>query len=339
MNREGFRTSKGERWGRGTVHKVLTNEAYCGTLVWGGRPGHPAIRSGEPPVRVENAWPAIIDRQTFQLVQRKMASKSPQVIHPRTVPSFYLLSGILFCSCGSAMTGHSAKSHSHFYYVCSRNFKQGKDACDARMLPKEKLERQVIDQVRSKVLTDENLEELVVLVNEELQSASCGLKDRMDVINAELRDIRARLSKLYDALETGKLELNDLAPRIRELKTRQDELSKARVQVEAEMLARGVEQVDVDMVKTYAQDLRALLNQADLTERKAFLRSFVKRIEVNKKQVTVHYNLPIPQGMPLKEQVGVLPIETLGGAEGIRTPDLLRAREALSQLSYSPKSN
>ncbi len=26
-----------------------------------------------------------------------------------------------------------------------------------------------------------------------------------------------------------------------------------------------------------------------------------------------------------------------GGAEGIRTPDLLRAREALSQLSYSPK--
>jgi site-specific DNA recombinase len=27
---------------------------------------------------------------------------------------------------------------------------------------------------------------------------------------------------------------------------------------------------------------------------------------------------------------------TFGGAEGIRTPDLLRAKEALSQLSYSP---
>ena len=27
----------------------------------------------------------------------------------------------------------------------------------------------------------------------------------------------------------------------------------------------------------------------------------------------------------------------IGGAEGIRTPDLLRAREALSQLSYSPR--
>ena len=156
----------------------------------------------------------------------------------------------------------------------------------------------------------------------------------MDVIDAELRDIRARLSRLYDALETGKL---DLAPRIKELKTRQDELNKSKIQVEADMVVRGVEQVDVAMVKTYAHDLRSLLEEADFTERKALLRSFIKRIEVNKKQVTVHYNLPIPQDVPSSEQVGVLPIETLGGAEGIRTPDLLRAREALSQLSYSPR--
>ena len=29
-------------------------------------------------------------------------------------------------------------------------------------------------------------------------------------------------------------------------------------------------------------------------------------------------------------------IQIYGGAEGTRTPDFLRAREALSQLSYSP---
>ena len=209
LNHEGFRTATGQRWGRTTVHKVLTNEAYCGTLVWGGRAGHSAIHSGEAPIRIENAWPAIIDRDTFQLVQRKMAAKSPQLTHPRTVPSFYLLSGLLFCSCGRAMIGHSAKSGRHFYYQCSRSFKQGKEACDARMLPKEKLERLVIDQLKAKVLTDENLDKLVVLVNEEFQSASCQLRDRLDVIDAELRDVRARLSKPYDALETGKFELYD----------------------------------------------------------------------------------------------------------------------------------
>ena len=68
------------------------------------------------------------------------------------------------------------------------------------------------------------------------------------------------------------------------------------------------------IVKTYAQDLRSLLKEADFTERKAFLRSFIKRIQVNKKQVTAHYNLPMPKGEKLKEQMGVLPVVTFGGA-------------------------
>jgi site-specific DNA recombinase len=46
LNREGLLTSTGKRWGKTTVHKILTNEAYCGTLVFGGRPGHPVIHGG-----------------------------------------------------------------------------------------------------------------------------------------------------------------------------------------------------------------------------------------------------------------------------------------------------
>lgn len=138
--------------------------------------------------------------------------------------SYLLLSGLLFCCCGRAMTGCSAKSGAHFYYVCSRNSKQGKEACDAKMLPKEKLERLIISQLRSRVLTQKNLESLVKMVNEELQEAASGLKNKIDIIDTELRDVKARLAKLYDALETGKFDLDDLSPRIKELEARQDEL-------------------------------------------------------------------------------------------------------------------
>ena len=336
LNRDGFRTARGERWGRTTVYKILSNEAYCGTLVWGSWRGHAAPHNPEEPIRVEKAWPAIVDRETFTLVQQKMAAKSPAVTHPRTVPSFYLLSGFLFCSCGRAMIGHSAKSGRHFYYLCSRNAKQGKDACGARMLPKEKLERLIIQQLRAKVLTDENLEELVKLVNEEAQLASNQLGGRLDVLDAELKDIGTRLAKLYDALETGKLELNDLAPRIRELKSRQEELRKSRTLAEAEIVANGAQEIDANTVKSYAQDFRGLLDEAEVTERKAFLRSFIKRIEVGEKEVRVTYHVPMPLTSPSEGDVQVLPIDTLGGAEGIRTPYLLNAIEALSQLSYSP---
>ena len=313
LNRDGFRTGSGQRWGKTTIHKVLTNEAYCGTLVWGGRPGHPSIHSGVPPVRKETAWPAIIGKESFELVQKKMASNAPQAAHPHTVPSFYLLSRLLFCSCGHAVIGRSAKSHQYYYYMCNKSYKQGRDACNTGTLPKDKLERLVMDQIKEKVLTQECLEELVKLVNEELDSAHVVLKDKLDAFDTELNDVRARLSRLYDALETGKLSLDDLAPRIRQLRMRQNELSKSRVQVEAEIVAQGTQHVDVEMVKSYVQDLRSLLEETDFTGSKTFLRSFIKQIVIDGKKAVIHYNLPMPPDGKRKQLVGVLPIDTLGG--------------------------
>ena len=38
--------------------------------------------------------------------------------------------------------------------MCNKSYKQGKDACNSRVLPKDKIERLVIDQVKDKVLTE-----------------------------------------------------------------------------------------------------------------------------------------------------------------------------------------
>ena len=336
LNGEGIHTSTGRRWGKTTIHKVLTNEAYCGTLVWGGRPGHPAIRSGIPPVRIEDAWPTIINKNIFQIVQGKMASKAPVEIHPRVVPSFYLLSGLLHCSCGRAMIGRSAKSHQYYYYMCNRSYKQGKYACSARSLPKDKLEKIVIGQIKERILNDEWLEELVELVNEELDTNHSEFKDKLDLIDAELTEINIRLSRNYDALETGKLALDDLAPRIKELRLRGEELSKTRVQVEAELILQGKPYIDAALVRSYAEDLKSLLEESDFAESKAFLRSFIKKIVISGEKATIYYNLPMPPDRKKKEQIGVLPIVTLGGAGGIRTPYLLTASQTFSQLNYSP---
>jgi site-specific DNA recombinase len=320
MNKEGFRTANGQPWGKTTVHKVLTNEAYCGTLVWGGRPGHPAIHSADPPVRVENAWPAIIDPATFALVQEKMASKRPTTVHPRTIPSPYLLSGLLFCSCGHAMIGRSAKSHQYFYYTCNGGFKKGKDTCDARALPKDKLEHMVIEQIRSRVLNPQSLEELVGLANMELDSMHDIVKEKSDAIDAELNDVEFRLSKLYDALETEKLSLDDLAPRIKGLRTRQNELHKARLLAEAEKTTRVVKHMDAKIVKAYAKELQCLLGEVDILESKAFLRSFIKRIEIDGGSAKIHFVVPTPPDAKTHESVEVLPMVTFGWGRGDSNP-------------------
>jgi len=48
-------------------------------------------------------------------------------------------------------------------------------------------------------------------------------------------------------------------------------------------------------VQAYAADLRNILEESDFTDRKAFLRSFIKKIVVEREQVTVTYKLPQKQ--------------------------------------------
>jgi site-specific DNA recombinase len=47
------------------------------------------------------------------------------------------------------------------------------------------------------------------------------------------------------------------------------------------------------LVKAYVDDLKALLSTGSIVEQKSFLRSFVKRIEVNLPQVVIDYTMPL----------------------------------------------
>ncbi len=68
------------------------------------------------------------------------------------------------------------------------------------MIRKDKIERLVINQLQNKVLTDENLDAVVKLVNEELQMTANEMVNRIPAVDLELRNTQMRLSKLYDAL-------------------------------------------------------------------------------------------------------------------------------------------
>jgi len=192
------------------------------------------------------------------------------------------------------MIGRSAKSHQYYYYSCNGNVKEGSDSCHARSLPKKYLERIVTEHIKSKILNNDVLEKLAALVNQDLDNAHSSCREKIEVLESEVKDVSSRLFKLYDALETGKLDLNDLAPKIKELKVRQDELFKSRVLLEADMTIHGVQYVDVDQVKSYCRDLRGLLSETDIVKSKSFLRAFVEKVVIEGSKCTIRYKFPIP---------------------------------------------
>ena len=114
--------------------------------------------------------------------------------------------------------------HRYQYYVCGNTRRKGREVCSSPMLPKNKVEGLVIDRIKGYILTEENLEELVRLTNEELARNSSTEKERLELIQAQIAEVDSRLGKLYDALETGELKGGELAPRVQTLFEKKDQL-------------------------------------------------------------------------------------------------------------------
>lgn len=307
LNKEGLITRKKNQWSKTAVHKVLKNEAYTGVLIWD-RQKLRTISNDLPPIRVDNAWTPIIDRETFEKVQRKLGTRAPRITHPRVVHSEYILSGLMRCkNCNAAMIGHAVKSGKFFYYMCGNARRRGRGLCTTPLLPKDKIENFVVDKIKRYILTEENLEDVIRVTNEELSQQCHDELDRIDIINAEMADVDSRLGKLYDALETGEFKGGELAPRIKELFEKKEQLQRAKIEAEETLKCQKIELADPAVVKEYVQDLKKLLEESSIVEQKVFLKSFVDRIEVNDSEARVIYSIPIPPDNVPAETVGVLP--------------------------------
>jgi hypothetical protein len=148
--------------------------------------------------------------------------------------------------------------------------------------------------------------ELVRLVNEEMDNTAGNYREELDVISGEIAGINSRLERLYDALETDKLGLDDLAPRIQQLRYPQEQLQSRKWELEALLSDRRVELTDMEVVTRCVEDLRDLLEESELAGRKAFVRSFVREVRVIGNEVLLTYTMPFPPEKISEERIGVL---------------------------------
>ena len=86
--------------------------------------------------------------------------------------------------------------HRYYYYMCSNARRKGREVCPSPILPKDKVEGFIIDRIKSYVLTEENLEELVRLTNEELCQSCSENRGRLELIQAQIEEMDGRLGKL-----------------------------------------------------------------------------------------------------------------------------------------------
>ncbi|MBN1114237.1 MAG: hypothetical protein JXA66_02755 [Oligoflexia bacterium] len=134
----------------------------------------------------------------------------------------------------------------------------------------------------------------------------------MNNIERQLTALKGRLDKLYNTLETGKLEIDDIAPRIKDLKSQIQVLEYNKHEILDETSNPFSTHFDLSTIKGYVEDLSALLRNSSIIEQKTFLKSFIKRITVNQPEVKIDYTLPLVAEKRGSRNFEVLPIVRSG---------------------------
>ncbi len=225
LNAEGIPGPRGKRWLKNSVHKMLNNEAYTSTLVCGTK-----ARDGAPPVRVKRAFSAIVPRGKFRQVAALLRSKAPKVEHPRRTSSPYLLSGLVKCRASrKGLTASEAKGGKYTYYVCHSLLKMGKGTCDTPRLNSKNFEDLIIYNIRENILTESNIRDLVKIVDEEMDGEGREQRKKLKVIRKELDEVKRRLGRIWQLIETTDMEMADAADRIREHRDRKEKWRRRRM--------------------------------------------------------------------------------------------------------------
>ncbi len=151
---EKYRNPRGGLWWTySTIHGILRNEMYTGTMVQGKKRqvmrGRQQAASREQWVTVPGTHEPIISRDCWERVQELSAGRQQAGAKKR---EGHIFSGLIKCGdCGSAMVKNSwkrAKGERSQVFYCGTYKRQGKDFCTSHAVPLEAVREAVLGELQ-----------------------------------------------------------------------------------------------------------------------------------------------------------------------------------------------
>lgn len=190
MNESGYKTSRGKNFVYDSIQPILHNAKYIGRYEFAD-------------VIIDNAVPAIVDKETFEKVQKRLQRNRRAPATAKSDVRFYL-TGKLFCGkCGENMVGDSGTSgngETYYYYSCIS--KKRKNGCTKKSVKKDWIEQIITDVTIKQVLTDENIE-YVSKKAFELYEKERNDKSEINSLKNTLHDVQGVIDNIMSAIEQG----------------------------------------------------------------------------------------------------------------------------------------
>ncbi|WP_371420442.1 recombinase family protein, partial [Tardiphaga sp.] len=291
LNERGYRTRKGSLFGTGTVHELLTREAYTGSRRFNEFDRKIGERKKTADI-IEYDVPEIIDRATFDAVQALLVSRQPRLKGPRLASAPSLLGGLVRCDCAKSCalttaTGTSRTGTVYNYYKCVQAIKQGRHkhddgaSCSNRKIPRPVIEKLVVEALLDQLLQPERVTAILTTLKARRDGRQASADRRLVDLARQVSDAGERLSRLYASIEAGTIDGTDpsLKERVAGLKATRDRAMEA-LEYAKNSSVLPVE-IDPVAIERFTRLMREQLVFGDVAARKAYLSAIIDAIVVS----------------------------------------------------------
>ena len=211
-------------------------------------------------IRVKDGIPAIIDEQTFDLVQ-KLLKQRKQSKGQHKAKEVYLLSGLIKCGiCGSPYHGSSRvggrNKHRYVTYRCSKR-KQFETPCRCKEINKEMIDSFIIHPLMTNLLQPNNIQVLQERVNQRLCEKLSTVNGDLPRLKKRLNEVSNQLSNLVQVIAVS--GLNNVEAITREIKRLEEEKTDLLQQIEENQIKQESVTLTEEQLKHVLEESRSYM--------------------------------------------------------------------------------
>lgn len=278
-----------EIWNNSTIRYILVQMAYTGCTV-NFQTYRKSFKSKKMAFHPKDEWkifedtqPAIIDRQTFDTVQKMREHKRVYIKSNET----NMFSGLLYCAdCGGLLTiQRYKKNHDYDHFYCSTYRKKKKGLCTPHRIRVKDLKEVILQDLRKiceYVVFHEKefIENYLKSTTVEQQKAQAKAQSELSKTTARIEEINGIIRKLYEDNVKGKMTDERFDFLAKSYETEQTEL-RAKTE-ELKKIIAATEQ-DNDNLKKFLKIVENYLCIEELTPE--ILHSFIDKIYIDEAEI------------------------------------------------------
>ena len=318
------------RWDRSVIWGMLQNPAYMGYAAFGKTKSTPpksgvrpnrhsaeVLKKGcstkrtDPKEQIRIPVPPIVSESVFQAVQEQL-EENRKVARQRKRGAAYLLQGLTVCGhCRYAYYGKKVSKSSskgkppYAYYRCIGTDAYrfgGKAICDNKQVRTEHLDDMVWEQVTTLLANPGRLKEEY---NRRLEQVDNNKQQDADSarLKKQKRQLEEGKSRLIDSYTDGLITKSEFESKIRQLKTRKEQVSLQLQEVEQHQAGQMELLLLIDRLDEFSEAVNNELHSGDFNTRREIIRALVKRVEIYKNEIVVVFRVtPEPDKVNQSEQ-------------------------------------